>query len=146
MQVVGPQDGEEGCATSLLCPARLRGKPGLQLSPTSPPPQTWAPGFLRAGSLLLFFAYSWALTLGEPFLRADYGPTFTQNKGVTDPLRPCRPSLRPPQGPDVRLPTIVTFRRGEAAARDVIGPLPKTDAEPKQVTTASKGLRGPCVA
>ena len=37
-------------------------------------------------------------------LRADYGPTFPQPKGVTDPLRRCGPSLRPPQGPDVRLP------------------------------------------
>ena len=36
------------------------------------------------------------------------------------------PALRPPQGPDVRLPEIVTFRRGEAAARAVIGPLTKT--------------------
>ena len=31
-------------------------------------------------------------------------PLFTQRKGVTDPLRPCGPSLRPPQGPDARPP------------------------------------------
>ena len=59
-------------------------------------------------------------------LRADYGPTFIQRKGVTDPLRPCGPSLRPTQGPDVRLPEIVTFRWGDWAARPVIGPLTKT--------------------
>ena len=59
-------------------------------------------------------------------LRADYGPTFTQRKGVTDPLRPCGPSLYPPQGPDVRLPKIVTFCRGDTVARAVIGPLTKT--------------------
>ena len=68
-------------------------------------------------------------------LRADYGPTFTQRKGVTDPLRPCGPSLQtlladPPcvhrKGPDVRLPEIVTFRQGDAATRAVIGPLTKT--------------------
>ena len=34
--------------------------------------------------------------------------------------------LRTPYGPDVRLPKIVTFRRGDAAARAVIGPLTKT--------------------
>jgi hypothetical protein len=59
-------------------------------------------------------------------LRGDYGPTFTQRKGVTDPLPPCGPSLRPPQGPDVRLPKIVTFPRGYAAARALIVPLTKT--------------------
>ena len=42
------------------------------------------------------------------------------------PLRPCRPSLRPPRGPDARLPEIVTFRWGNAAARPVIGRLTKT--------------------
>ena len=41
-------------------------------------------------------------------------------------LRPCGLSLRQPQGPDVRLPKIVTFRRGEVAARAVICPLTKT--------------------
>ena len=35
----------------------------------------------------------------------------------------AEPSLRPPQGPDVRLPKIVTFPRGDAEARAVIGPL-----------------------
>ena len=44
-----------------------------------------------------------------PDLRADYGPTFTQRKWLMDPLRPCGPSLRPPQGPDVHLPKTVTF-------------------------------------
>ena len=34
--------------------------------------------------------------------RADYGPAFTQRKGVTDPLRPRGPSLRPHRGPDPR--------------------------------------------
>ena len=39
---------------------------------------------------------------------------------------PCKPSLRPPLGPVVRLPEIVTFRRGDTIARAVIGPLTKT--------------------
>ena len=43
-----------------------------------------------------------------------------------DPLRPCGPSLRPPQGPDVCHPKIVTSRRGDAAARAAIGPLTET--------------------
>ena len=43
-------------------------------------------------------------------LRAGSDPTFTQHKGLTDPLRPRGPSLCPPRGPDVRLPEIVTFR------------------------------------
>ena len=38
---------------------------------------------------------------------------------------PCRPFLRPPQGPVVRLPKIVTFHRGDAAARAVIRQLTK---------------------
>ena len=59
-------------------------------------------------------------------LRADYGPTFTQPKGATDPLRPCGPSLRPPQGRDAHLPNMLTFRRDDAAARAVIGPLTQT--------------------
>ena len=37
-------------------------------------------------------------------------PRSRNTRGLTDPLRPCGPSLRPPQGPDVRLPKIVTFR------------------------------------
>ena len=45
--------------------------------------------------------------------------------GVTDPIRLCGPSLRPPKGPDARLPKIVNFRQGDAAARAVIGPLTK---------------------
>ena len=45
---------------------------------------------------------------------------FYVDKGVTDPLRPCGPSSRPLQGPDVRLPKNVTLRRGNAAARAVI--------------------------
>ena len=59
-------------------------------------------------------------------LRVVYGPVFTQHKGLTDPLRPCGPSLRPLQGPDVRLPKMLTFRRDNTAARAVIGPLTKT--------------------
>ena len=46
--------------------------------------------------------------------------------GVKDPLRSCGPSLRPTQGPDVRHTKMLTFRRGDAAARAVIGPLNKT--------------------
>ena len=46
-------------------------------------------------------------------------------RGFADPLRPCGPSLRPPQGPDVRLSKMSTLRRGDAAARAVIGPLSK---------------------
>ena len=59
-------------------------------------------------------------------LRTFYGSTFPLLKGVTDPLRPCGPSLRPPQGPDVRLSKMSTLRRGDAAARAVIGPLTQT--------------------
>ena len=55
-----------------------------------------------------------------PALRVLYGSTLTQSKGVMDPLRPCGPSSRPLQGPDVRLPKNVTLRRGNAAARAVI--------------------------
>ena len=43
-------------------------------------------------------------------LRADYGPAFTQRKGVSDPLHPSGPSLCTLQGPDVCLPKIVPFR------------------------------------
>ena len=50
----------------------------------------------------------------------------TTQGGVTDPIRPYGPSLRPLPGPGVRLPKIVTFHRGDAAARAVIGPLTKT--------------------
>ena len=64
-------------------------------------------------------------TLIDP-LRAVYGPAFTRRKGVTDRLRPGGPSLRPSRGPDMRLPGIVTFHLGDAAARAVIGPLIKT--------------------
>ena len=39
-------------------------------------------------------------------------PRWCNARGFTDPLSPCGPSLRPPQGPDVRLPKIVTLRRG----------------------------------
>ena len=47
-------------------------------------------------------------------------------RGSTDPSRPRGPSLRPQQGPDARLPDTLTLRRGDAAARAVIGPLAKT--------------------
>ena len=58
--------------------------------------------------------------------------------GVTDPLRPCGPSLRPPQVPDVRLPEIVTQCRGDAAVRAVIGPLTKNPSQNQnRSTTAS---------
>ena len=43
--------------------------------------------------------------------------------GFTDLLRPCGPSLRPAKRPDMHLQKIVTLRRGEGAARAVIGPL-----------------------
>ena len=51
-----------------------------------------------------------------------------QRKGLTDLWRPRGPSLRRLPEPDVRLPKIVTFRWGDAAARAVIGPLTKTRA------------------
>ena len=57
----------------------------------------------------------------EGSLRADYGPTFTQRIGVTDPT-----SIRPLQGPHVRLPKNVTFCWGDTAVRAVIGPLTKS--------------------
>ena len=62
-------------------------------------------------------------------LRAGYGPTFKQPKGVTDPLRPRGPSMHP----HVRLLKIVTFLQGDAAARAVIGPLTKTRRRPIKV-------------
>ena len=40
-------------------------------------------------------------------------------------------SLRPPQGPDVRFPKMLTLRRDDAAARAVIGPLTKTRGRTK---------------
>ena len=53
-------------------------------------------------------------------------------RGFMDPLCPCGISLRPPQGPNMRLPIIVSLL--DAAASAVIGPLTKKpDAEPKQV-------------
>ena len=49
----------------------------------------------------------------------DYGPTFAQRKGVTD-------TLRPPQGPDVRLPSVeATQPLGLWLVRSL-----KPDAEP----------------
>ena len=54
-------------------------------------------------------------------------------RGFMDHLRPCGPSFRPPQGPDVRLPKIVTLLGGDAAPGAVIGPLTIPDAQPKQV-------------
>ena len=56
------------------------------------------------------------------YLRQSYGWTLTQRKGVYGPITTL-PTLRPPQGPDVHLPKIVTLRRGNAAARAMIGPL-----------------------
>ena len=47
-------------------------------------------------------------------------------QGFPDQLRPCGTYFHHPQGPDVRLPKVVTLRRGNAAARVVIGPLTKT--------------------
>ena len=47
-------------------------------------------------------------------------------RGFTDPLRP-------PQGPDVCLPKIVSSRRSDAAARAVMVRSLKPDSEPKQV-------------
>ena len=53
-----------------LCPTGLRGKPGHQALAIEPSVWAWlqtgAPGFLRAGSHLLFFRYS--LEFFEPFL------------------------------------------------------------------------------
>ena len=46
-------------------------------------------------------------------------------RGFTDAIRPCKPTLCPPQGTDVRLPNIF-LRRGDAAERALIGPLTKT--------------------
>ena len=57
---------------------------------------------------------------------------------VQDPLRPCVPSLRPPQGPDVRLPKIVTLRLRDTAARAVIGPITRTRCKTK---TAKAGFK-----
>ena len=45
--------------------------------------------------------------------RLSHGSTSTQSGGgFTAPLRPRGPSLRPLQGPDVRLPKIVTLQQG----------------------------------
>ena len=46
------------------------------------------------------------------------------------------------QGPDVRLPIIVTFRRDDAAARAVIGPLA---TDPTQNHKGSRLCRSACV-
>ena len=58
-------------------------------------------------------------------------------EGFTDPLRQCGPSLRPPQGPDVRLQKMVTLHREDTAASAVIGPLTKT----RRSTTPGSRLR-----
>ena len=62
--------------------------------------------------------------------------------GFTGPYRPCGSSVHTPQGPDVRLPKMLTFRQGDTAARAVIGPLPKTRRRPK---TGSRLRRSVCV-
>ena len=51
-------------------------------------------------------------------------PRLRNKRGLQTRL--CEPSLRPPKGPDVRLPKIVTLRWRDVAARAVIGPLSKT--------------------
>ena len=53
--------------------------------------------------------------------------------------------MRPPQGPDVCVPKIVACRRGNTAARAVIGPLTKTRRRNIKVH-GSKRLRGHYVA
>ena len=53
-------------------------------------------------------------------------PLRRRARGFRDPLRPCGPSLRPPQGPEVHILKMLTLRRGNAAARAVIGPLSQT--------------------
>ena len=57
-----------------------------------------------------YMSSGWKKHLGVNVLRISYGSMSTQRKGVTDPLRPCGPSLCPLQAPDVRLPKIVTLR------------------------------------
>ena len=61
--------------------------------------------------------------------RADYCSTSTLRKGVYGPITSLRTrSLRPPQGPDVRLPKIVTSQQGLWLVLSQ-----KPDAEPKPV-------------
>ena len=67
-------------------------------------------------------------------------PRSRNARGFTAPLRPCGPSLRPSQGPDVRLRKIGTLRRGDWSV-----PQNLTQNQ-NRFTTASKHLRGPCVA
>ena len=75
------------------------------------------PQLIKQTSVLVMLHY-WSLhgetTLTDQNVSASRGlimvPRSRNARGVTDPLRPCGPSLRPPRGPDVRLPEIVTFR------------------------------------
>ena len=69
-------------------------------------------------------------------------PSRRNARGFTDPLRPCGPSLRPPQGPDGHFRKSVTLRQGDAAARAVIGPLTKTR---RGTETGSRLRRSDCV-
>ena len=63
-------------------------------------------------------------------------------RGFTDPLRPCGPSVRPPQGLDVHLAKSVTLGRGDAAAMSTIGPLVLTRRRTK---TGLRLCRSVCV-
>ena len=69
-------------------------------------------------------------------------PRQRNTRRFTDPLRPCGPSLGPPQRPDLRLPEIVTLRRGDAAAKAVIGLLTITR---RRTNTGSRLCRSACV-
>ena len=64
---------------------------------------------------------------------------FPRRHNARGSLRPCEPSLRPPQEPDVRPPKMVS---GDAAASAVIGPLTKTRPRTK---TGSQLRRSVCV-
>ena len=66
-------------------------------------------------------------------------------RGFTYPLRPCGPSLRPSQGPVVRLPKVVTLRRGDAATRADWSAHVNPTQNQNRVTNASKRLHGHCV-
>ena len=72
-------------------------------------------------------------------------PRSRNARGSRTPYVLADPPLVHREGPDMRLPKTATFRRGDAAARAVIGPLTKTRRR-TMVSTASKRLRGECVA
>ena len=77
-------------------------------------------------------------------LRADYDSKLTQRKGgLRTPYVLADPPFVHRNGPDVSLQKMFTLRRGDAAARAVIGPLAKARRRTKP---SSRLRRSVCVA